>query len=234
MNNTTLQNTPIAPELTCVGEDALMIRFEDRIDEKINQSVHQLDRWLNNTPATGLIETLPSFTSILLIYDPLRIDLVALKRWVKNKVTTCPWKEMAEARVIELMVNYGGLDGPDLGTVARVNGLTPAEVICIHSQGEYTVAMMGFSPGFVYLSGLDPCLATPRLSSPRVSVPPGSVGIAAAQTGVYSIASPGGWQLIGRTQQRLFDPGRQPAFLFEPGNRVRFIPTYSSETPGHD
>jgi len=113
--------------------------------------------------------------------------------------------------------------------VAAAHQLSDEEAIQIHSQNEYTVAMMGFTPGFAYLSGMDPRLSTPRLSSPRTQVPAGSVGIAGVQTGIYSIESPGGWQLIGRTALTLFDPLNQEPFLFSPGDKVRFIPISPAE-----
>ena len=127
-------------------------------------------------------------------------------------------------RLIELPVRYGGSEGPDLEAVARHAHLSVSEVIERHSAPEYVVFFIGFQPGFAYLGGLDPTLVTPRRKEPRVQVPAGSVGIGGAQTGVYPMASPGGWQLIGRTAEVLFDPARAAPALFEPGDRVRFVP----------
>jgi KipI family sensor histidine kinase inhibitor len=148
----------------------------------------------------------------------------------RKKIATCPWESEQAQRLIEVTVVYGDENGEDLQTVARVNQLTPEEVITLHSQVVYTVAMMGFTPGFVYLSGMDARLATPRLASPRTKVQPGSVGIAGSQTGIYSIASPGGWQIIGRTPLVLFDPKREAPFLFSPGDHVRFVPVLPGES----
>ena len=133
---------------------------------------------------------------------------------------------MPPRRVIEVPVCYGGELGPDLEDVARAVALSPAEVIARHSAPAYRVYLLGFTPGFPYLGGMDPRLACPRLSSPRVRVPAGSVAIAGAQTGVYSVESPGGWRLLGRTPLRLFDPdpGARRPFLLAPGDGLRFVP----------
>lgn len=127
-------------------------------------------------------------------------------------------------RLVEIPVHYGGSDGPDIDAVAKHTGLSVDALIERHSAAEYTVYFLGFQPGFAYLGGLDPALATPRRKDPRVTVPAGSVGIGGEQTGVYPTASPGGWQLIGRTSAVLFDPNRDPPSLLEPGDRVRFVP----------
>ena len=130
----------------------------------------------------------------------------------------------AQGRLVELPVQYGGAEGPDIEGVARHVGLSVEALIERHAAIEYTVYFLGFQPGFAYLGGLDPALATPRRKEPRLHVPAGSVGIGGEQTGVYPTASPGGWQLIGRTAEVLFDPNRDPPSLLEPGDRVRFVP----------
>jgi KipI family sensor histidine kinase inhibitor len=123
---------------------------------------------------------------------------------------------------IEIPVRYGGADGPDLVALAKHTGLSVDEVVKRHTQAEYVVFFLGFQPGFAYLGGLDPALAMPRRAEPRIEVPAGSVGIGGAQTGIYPAASPGGWQLLGRTELKLFDPARNPPTLMQPGDRVRF------------
>lgn len=127
-------------------------------------------------------------------------------------------------RLVEVPVHYGGAEGPDIEGVARHTGLSVEALIERHSAVEYTVYFLGFQPGFAYLGGLDPALATPRRKEPRLHVPAGSVGIGGEQTGVYPTSSPGGWQLIGRTAEVLFDPNRERPSLLEPGDRVRFVP----------
>jgi KipI family sensor histidine kinase inhibitor len=134
-----------------------------------------------------------------------------------------------ESRIVELPVVYGGEDGPDLESVAEHADLSVQEVIDIHSGVDYRVYMIGFAPGFPYLGGLDQRIATPRLKTPRISVPAGSVGIAESQTGVYPNASPGGWQLIGRTASVLFDVTKSSPSLITPGSKVRFFPVQSHD-----
>lgn len=132
--------------------------------------------------------------------------------------------ENASERTIEIAVDYGGVDGPDLQAVAQACGLSEDTVVALHASGSYVVAFIGFLPGFAYLDGLDGRLHLPRRAQPRTRVPAGSVAIAGAQSGVYPFDSPGGWHVIGRTAQRMFDPGREPAALVQPGDRVRFVP----------
>ena len=131
--------------------------------------------------------------------------------------------------LVELPVLYGGFCGPDLSFVAQHAGMTEQQIIDIHSAADYLIYMLGFTPGFPYLGGMDARIAVPRLSSPRVKIPAGSVGIAGEQTGVYPIASPGGWQIIGRTPLKLFDPGREQPFLLSAGQTVRFVPIDEAE-----
>jgi len=217
-------SNPCLPEVLPYGDHAFLITFSELIDPLANQCVYQLEAWLGEGKMAGVVEFIPAFISLMVVYDPLVIDADRLVAWLQQKMATCPWESDQAHRLIEVPVIYGGEDGLDLETVARINQLTPEEVITLHSQVVYTVAMMGFTPGFVYLSGMDARLATPRLASPRTKVQPGSVGIAGSQTGIYSITSPGGWQIIGRTPLVLFDPKREKPFLFSPGDHVRFVP----------
>lgn len=211
-------------EIKPYGDGAILVSLGTRIDPTLNARVYQLEAWLNKEKPGGVIEFIPAFCSLVVIYDPLVSGYDAVLDWLRSSMASCPWDMAQEPRLVEVPVVYGGEDGVDLQTVASTNHLSPEEVIHLHSRAEYTVAMMGFMPGFVYLSGMDERLATPRLASPRVRIKPGSVGIAGSQTGIYSIASPGGWQIIGRTPLVLFDPDREAPFLFSPGDRVRFVP----------
>jgi len=136
--------------------------------------------------------------------------------------------EAAAPRLGEIPTLYGGEYGPDIGAVAQHNGISEAEVISIHSGADYLVYMMGFLPGFPYLGGMSERIATPRLQTPRPSIPAGSVAIAERQTGIYPVESPGGWRIIGRTPVRLFDPGREPPVGIEPGDYLRFVPVDES------
>jgi KipI family sensor histidine kinase inhibitor len=204
------------------GPQGLVVEWPAVIDPLVNQQVVGLYRYLQQEPPCGWLEAIPSYRSLLVLFDPSRLERELLYQQILQALKQ-PEKDIAEKqRVIVLPTVYGGEFGPDLATVAAHTELTEEEVILLHTRGEYRVYMLGFTPGFPYLGGLDPRLATPRLSSPRTKIPAGSVGIASGQTGVYPIASPGGWQLIGRTPQTLFDPDRTPPTLLQPGDTVRF------------
>lgn len=222
-------NLPLL-EVHPYGDSAFLIIFGELIDPFADQHVYQLEAWLGEGILTGVVEFIPAFVNLMVVYDPLLIDANRVVAWLQEKIATCPWESSQAHRLIEVPVVYGSEDGVDLERVAKANHLTPGKVIQMHSQPDYTVAMMGFTPGFVYLSGMDAHLATPRLASPRTKVQPGSVGIAGSQTGIYSIASPGGWQIIGRTSLVLFDPKREVPFLFSPGDHVRFVPVLPGES----
>ena len=168
-----------------------------------------------------IVEVVPGMNNLTVVFDPLAADSAALAGEL-----AAAWESAESAaptvRHVEIPVQYGGEFGPDLPDVARHTGLDVEELVKRHTAGEYIVFFLGFQPGFAYLGGLDPALHTPRRSVPRIEVPAGSVGIGGAQTGIYPAASPGGWQLIGRTALPLFDPGQTPPTLLQPGDRVRF------------
>ncbi len=170
----------------------------------------------------GVREVLPGMNNLCLLFDPERIDGVELEMQVLSA-----WPQLAAATIdgrrIEIPVVYGGEAGPDLAEVAAHTGLTPKEVVRRHTEGEYVVYLLGFLPGFAFMGGLAPELATPRRAEPRVAVPAGSVGIGGEQTGIYPMVSPGGWQLIGRTSVPLFDPLAESPTLLRAGDRVRFV-----------
>ncbi len=211
---------------TCMapaGENAVLLELADCIDPAINAFVHCLDAWLREDLLTGVIECVPGYASILVYYDSQILNYGAVCAWLEARLASCPDSAGHAPRQIEIPVHYGGQSGPDLAHVAAVHQLSLDEVIRRHTTPDYRVGMMGFTPGFAYLMGLDPKLATPRLDSPRTQVPTGSVGIAGGQTGIYPLQSPGGWQLIGRTDVVLFDPEREPPFLLAPGDVVRFV-----------
>ena len=213
------------PRFLPVGESAALVQFGNAIDPQINARVHSLAALLSQAAWDGFGEAVPAYTSLLVHYDPLRLDFSEVVKQIEDIL---PRLEMAAAqstaRLVEIPVTYGGEYGPDLETVAIARGLSPEAVIQIHSQTEYLVYMIGFTPGFPYLGGLDERIATPRRESPRTLVPAGSVGIAGQQTGIYPLDSPGGWQILGRTPLDLFDPTREPPSLLTPGDRVRFVP----------
>ena len=218
-----------APTIEPLGDQALLLRWSDSADIAINRRVHALAAKLWAAPPAWLVDCVPAYASLAIFFDASTIpgsDPMA----VVGECVAAVMKALdlqtdgAQSRLVDIPVCYGGEYGPDLVDVANACGLSAALLVEKHSRPEYLVAMLGFSPGFPYLLGLDPELAVPRLSTPRVRVPAGSVGIGGAQTGVYPDAGPGGWRLIGRTPQSMFDARRDsPAYVL-PGDRVRFVP----------
>lgn len=166
-------------------------------------------------------DVVPGMNNLTLICRPLRMAFDELTHRLRAAWMDAE-AEALSGREVDIPVDYGGEHGPDLEEVARLTGLTAGEVVSRHAGGDYVVFFLGFLPGFAYLGGLDPRLHVPRRATPRLSVPAGSVGIGGAQTGIYPLAVPGGWQLIGRTCEVLFDPTRTPPTLLAPGDRVRF------------
>jgi KipI family sensor histidine kinase inhibitor len=168
-----------------------------------------------------VLEVVPGMNNLTLVFDPLEADREALTDQLLT-AWNAAGKAPAAGREVEVPVQYGGEFGPDLQTVAEHTGLSVREVVQRHADGDYVVFFLGFQPGFAYMGGLDAVLHTPRRASPRLEVPAGSVGIGGEQTGIYPATSPGGWQLIGRTELPLFDPARRSPTLLQPGDRVRF------------
>lgn len=168
-----------------------------------------------------VVEVVPGMNNLTIVFDPLVADYETLAAELESGWDAAEPTDMDSAE-IEIPVRYGGADGPDLAALAKHTGLSVDEVVKRHTQAEYVVFFLGFQPGFAYLGGLDPALAMPRRAEPRLEVPAGSVGIGGAQTGIYPAASPGGWQLLGRTELKLFDPARNPPTLMQSGDRVRF------------
>jgi KipI family sensor histidine kinase inhibitor len=212
----------IVPRISPVGESAVLIELGDVLDPAVNRRVRALDRWLAADPLAGVLTWVPGYISLLVYYDPLVCTDEDVCAWLLARWECCPPEVAGHANRVTIPVRYGGVDGPDLNFVAKSHRLSPEEVVRRHTAPVYRVGMMGFTPGFAYLMGLDPGLETPRLANPRTHVPAGSVGIAGGQTGVYPLDSPGGWQLIGRTALALFDPSREEPFLLSPGDEVRF------------
>jgi KipI family sensor histidine kinase inhibitor len=220
-----------------LAEDALLLRFGDGIDVAINARVHAAARALWSANLPGVIDIAPAYATLLVRFDPLAwtdgkgqrpfecitVEIAKLDpgfRRDDEQATTA--SKNAAVRVVEIPVSYDSTYGPDLEIVAAHALFAPDEVITRHVAAEYTVAMLGFAPGFPYLLGLDPALHVPRRATPRTRVPAGSVAIGGAQTGIYPRELPGGWHLIGRTPLALFDPTRDPPCLLAPGDHVRF------------
>jgi inhibitor of KinA len=209
------------------GEGGLLVELGDAVDPDLNARVHALARAVVERLGAPVLEVVPSYASLLVIFDPLRLSRERLEARVASLARKVEGMRAGRPRrVVDVPVCYGGELGPDLEDVARAVALSTAEVIARHSAPVYRVYLLGFTPGFPYLGGMDPRLACPRLPSPRVRVPAGSVAIAGAQAGVYPVESPGGWRVLGRTPLRLFDPdpGARRPFLLAPGDGLRFVP----------
>ena len=219
----------VIPKIELHGEDALLVRFGESIHADLNARVHALTLRIESARPAWLRDIVPSYASLALIVDlsafPSPMDALGeATTWLQKMLGgEDAVDRMAEGRLLEINVRYGGENGPDLASLAEHSGLSIREVIQRHVAVEYHVAMIGFAPGFPYLLGLDPALAMPRLQTPRTHVAAGSIGIGGAQTGIYPRSGPGGWRIIGRTAQVLFDPSRSPPSLLAPGDRVRFV-----------
>lgn len=222
-------------ELVPLGDSALIVRFGTAIDPDSHRRATALAELLGRSPFPGMRECVPSYAAVAVHYDPFAVlqrageeaeqagsvaDIV--KELLRRKLAEAHAVPPREPDVVDIPVCYGGEFGPDLAFVAANNGLTEPEAIDIHTGGVYTVYMIGFAPGFPYIGGMPERIATPRRETPRTEIPAGSVGIGGKQTGVYPIATPGGWQLIGRTPLRLFRPEAAQPSLLRAGDRIRF------------
>lgn len=211
------------PRLLPASDAALLVVLGDGPSEAATAAVLALLAELAARPPRGVLDLRPAYASLLVVFDPRTTTHAELARAVEPLLPP-PGPPLAPAvRSVEVPVCYEGDCAPDLVDVARGAGLSPEEAAGLHASSSYRVAFLGFSPGFAYLLGLPPSLATPRLPAPRPAVPAGSVGIAGGQTGLYPRPTPGGWRLVGRTPLALFSPSREPAALLAPGDAVRFV-----------
>lgn len=219
-----------AVEFEALADDAWLLRLGERIDDALNARVHALAARVRAQAPAWLRDLVPAYASLALFFDAQAIEAEAVREWLLRHCGEAAAGAQGDAdanadaaalRTVEIPVAYGGAFGPDLDAAAAQLGLTAAQLIERHSGGDYRVAMIGFAPGFPYLSGLEPALALPRLATPRTQVAAGSVAIGGAQTGIYPRPGPGGWRLLGRTPLRLFEAGRDRPSLLQPGDRVR-------------
>ncbi len=212
------------PRFLKAGDRALVVEFGNAIDPKINTKIRGFIESLKRESIEGIDELVPTYRSVLVYFDPLIIDCEALESKLYQIAISDSEKSDAPPWMTLIPVCYGGAHGPDLSYVATHTQLTESEVIRLHHRSDYLIYMMGFLPGFPYMGGMNPQLATPRLEKPRTKIPGGSVGIAGTQTGIYPITSPGGWRVIGRTPLKLYDPQRDPPMLLSAGHYIRFYP----------
>ncbi|MFC4103092.1 5-oxoprolinase subunit PxpB [Paenibacillus xanthanilyticus] len=220
-----------------LGDSAAIARFGETIDPQAHRRVIGLAEQLDHSPVPGMTDVVPAFASLTVHYDPIALhalhgpdvreaggSFAYVSRCLAERIQAGGHAAAWQSRIVEIPVCYGGDLGPDLGEVAAHCGITEEEVVAIHAAGDYTAYMIGFAPGFPYLGGLSDRIATPRRATPRLAIPAGSVAIGGGQTGVYPLATPGGWRIIGRTPIRLFRPEDPiPSFL-RAGDRVRFRP----------
>ena len=217
------------PIIRHLGDRGLLIELGTGIDPAVNRRVKSLHRIIAREKLHGVVESVPAYASLLVVFDPLQAAPEALKRQIAG---LCDFEDdgPAEARpVVEIPVAYGGAAGPDLDAVAAYHGLSVEDVIGLHTGTVYRVYMIGFTPGFPYMGELPEALDTPRRDTPRTHIPKGSVAIAQRQTGIYPVVSPGGWQIIGCTPLGLFDPRKETPSFLTMGDAVRFTPITAEE-----
>ena len=213
-----------APKILPFGDSAILIDYETPgYSDRVHTRLSHLAETLRGQKIWQ--DIVPSYKSILVVFDVSQQSIGEAMSKIEETRKTLSRAPRRKGKVIEIPVVYGGRYGPDMESLKKVSGLTQSEVIDIHSGQDYRVCMMGFIPGFCFLSEVPTILQHPRHDTPRGHVPAGSVGIAGWQTGIYGLGSPGGWQIIGRTPLTLFDPKREAPFLMEAGDKVRFIPS---------
>jgi len=217
------------PMIRHLGDRGLLVELGRGIDPAVNRRVKQLHRIIARERPHGVVETVPAYASLLVVFDPLQASPEALKRQI---IGLCDFEDAGpteDRTVVEIPVVYGGEAGPDLDAVAAHHGLSREAVIGLHTGTVYRVYMIGFTPGFPYMGELPEALDTPRRDTPRTHIPKGSVAIAQRQTGIYPAVSPGGWQIIGRTPVALFDPRQETPSFLTMGDAVRFTPITAEE-----
>ncbi len=205
-----------------LGDSSVVLQYDAGIDPLVNARCVAVARAVELLKIAGVRDVVPTYNAVTIHFDPRIADRQSLSDQLGGLAASVSPSE-ENTRLVEVPVRYGGAEGPDLAAVAAFAGCSEAEVVTLHTGRPYRVYMLGFLPGYAYMGSVDPRIAMPRLDTPRLRVPAGSVGIAGAQTGIYPCDSPGGWRLIGRTDLALFDPSRPSPFLFQAGDRVKFV-----------
>lgn len=216
-------------KIMTAGDSSILIQFGNAIDPDINAKIAATVQLMKEQHIEGVVDIIPAFCSLLINYDPRVISYDEMKTRMEKILSVEIAAGARKKKVYEIPVCYGGEFGPDLSTIAEHAGLSEQEVINIHSSTDYLIYMLGFLPGFTYLGGLDERIHTPRLANPRIRIPAGSVGIGGSQTGIYPMDSPGGWQLMGMTPVKTYDPDREVPILVEAGDYIRFVPVDRAE-----
>lgn len=210
------------PKITVAGENSVIVYFSERPCTRTSSLIASTAEQLDIALASKIIDLVPSYTSLLVVYDVTKIDYLTIEKAIYAVVSTSSDKPLTIGKSIELPVYYSLETGPDLQRLADHTKLSIDDVISIHQQTEYTVYAMGFAPGFAYLGETDEKIAMPRLATPKAEVPKGAIGIADRQTAIYPAESPGGWNLIGQCPTAMFKPNQKPSTLVEVGDKVRF------------
>lgn len=202
----------------------MLVELSKSIHEEVNNQIHELTKRIKNSRITGVVELIPAYCSVLINYNPLLIGYEELVGKVESLSFELEGTQGKKKRIHKIPCCYGARFGQDLADMEKYTGLDRDEIIKIHSSVDYKIFMLGFLPGFVYLGGLDKRLEMPRLENPRVKIYSGAVGIGGSQTGVYPLASPGGWRLIGGTPVEFYNPERERPILCNAGEYIRFVP----------
>ena len=212
-----------------MGDRGLLLELGDEISQEINEKVRRMALAIQSEAIQGILETVPTNRSLLVLYDPLVLSIKELEKGLESMEEKLQRSPFPEPKLTRIPVVYGGRYGPDIEFVAEYHHTTPEEIIRLHCSRSYLIYMIGFMPGFPYMGELPEDLVTPRLKTPRLSVPTGSVAIAQKQTGIYPMESPGGWQILGRTPAKMFDPVKVPPAYLRMGDLVQFHPISEEE-----